>query len=200
MGLLPFISPPFAFDHTHTHTFGTHHRYVWPPAYNGAQALFEQAQGSYDPNAVAAVLHQVRAVCCDLPAACCRQWQLQCCTSCVQSAVSGGLLATSTQWHMQLLPSRSAATDSVTLHSDEAALTSIYLANRAHAHTLLHTHALHTHITRAYTHAPRSAPTTLTRCWLWPTCTAPWGRGSTARRASTGEGAATPAQPRTFDC
>lgn len=33
-------------------------RYVWPPAYRGAQALFEQAQGSYDPNAVAAVLHQ----------------------------------------------------------------------------------------------------------------------------------------------
>ncbi|KIZ00582.1 hypothetical protein MNEG_7378, partial [Monoraphidium neglectum] len=32
--------------------------YVWPGPYRGAQALFEQAQGSYDPNAVAAVLHQ----------------------------------------------------------------------------------------------------------------------------------------------
>ncbi|KAI8475009.1 MAG: transcriptional repressor TCF25-domain-containing protein [Monoraphidium minutum] len=33
--------------------------YVWPGPYRGAQALFEAAQGSYDPNAVAAVLHQV---------------------------------------------------------------------------------------------------------------------------------------------
>lgn len=38
------------------------YRYVWPPAYRAAQALFEQAQGSYDPNAVAAVLHQASAV------------------------------------------------------------------------------------------------------------------------------------------
>ncbi|GBF99710.1 hypothetical protein Rsub_12422 [Raphidocelis subcapitata] len=34
-------------------------RYVWPPTYRSAQHLFEAAQGSYDPNAVAAVLHQL---------------------------------------------------------------------------------------------------------------------------------------------
>jgi len=47
-------------NHHHHSTPHTHrNRYVWPPGYRTAQALFEQAQGSYDPNAVAAVLHQV---------------------------------------------------------------------------------------------------------------------------------------------
>uniref|UniRef100_A0A383V684 Transcription factor 25 n=1 Tax=Tetradesmus obliquus TaxID=3088 RepID=A0A383V684_TETOB len=32
--------------------------YVWSPNYAAAQRVFEQAQASYDPNAVAAVLHQ----------------------------------------------------------------------------------------------------------------------------------------------
>jgi hypothetical protein len=33
-------------------------KYTWSPHYRGAQALFEQAQASYDPNAIAAVLQQ----------------------------------------------------------------------------------------------------------------------------------------------
>jgi hypothetical protein len=32
--------------------------YCWSPNYAAAQRVFEQAQASYDPNAVAAVLHQ----------------------------------------------------------------------------------------------------------------------------------------------
>lgn len=32
--------------------------YSWSPNYSAAQRVFDQAQASYDPNAVAAVLHQ----------------------------------------------------------------------------------------------------------------------------------------------